>query len=113
MGCLLVASHAVRDSSDPGDGFAIWSQRAVDPAVVAEGVFLVDLEHREQRAFRSGFVAFAIRTGDGFGKAVILFGSLCMSSSLACAADPLIFISAFASGDKAGIHAFTFDSNSG
>ncbi len=43
----------------------------------------------------------------------ILFGSLCMSSSLASAADPLVFISAFASGDKAGIHAFTFDTNIG
>lgn len=43
----------------------------------------------------------------------ILFGSLCMSSSLASAADPLVFISAFASGDKAGIHAFTFDTNAG
>lgn len=43
----------------------------------------------------------------------ILFGSLCMSSSLASAADPLVFISAFASGDKAGIHAFTFDAKAG
>ncbi|MFN0078024.1 MAG: beta-propeller fold lactonase family protein [Prosthecobacter sp.] len=29
------------------------------------------------------------------------------------AADPLVFISAFASGDKAGIHAFTFDAQKG
>jgi 6-phosphogluconolactonase len=36
-----------------------------------------------------------------------------MSSSLAWAADPLVFISAFASGDKAGIHAFTFDTKIG
>ena len=43
----------------------------------------------------------------------ILFGSLCMSSSLAWAADPLVFISAFASGDKAAIHAFTFDAEAG
>ncbi len=43
----------------------------------------------------------------------ILFGSLCMSSSLTWAADPLVFISAFASGDKAGIHAFGFDSEKG
>lgn len=40
----------------------------------------------------------------------ILFGSLCMSSSLTWAADPLVFISAFASGDNAGIHAYGFDS---
>jgi hypothetical protein len=40
----------------------------------------------------------------------ILFGSLCTSSSLTWAADPLVFISAFASGDNAGIHAYGFDS---
>lgn len=39
--------------------------------------------------------------------------ALFMSSILAHAADPLIFISAFASGEKAGIHAFHFDGATG
>ncbi len=36
-----------------------------------------------------------------------------MSTALASAADPYVFISAFASGDKAGIHAFGFDTQTG
>lgn len=43
----------------------------------------------------------------------ILLSAVCLSSSLTSAADPLVFISAFASGDKAGIHAFTFDTKAG
>ena len=42
-----------------------------------------------------------------------LFGALCIASITLSAAEPLVFISAFASGDKAGIHAFSFDSKSG
>ncbi len=39
--------------------------------------------------------------------------ALLMTSLVAHAAEPLVFISAFASGDKAGIHAFSFDLKSG
>lgn len=42
----------------------------------------------------------------------LLFFSLLFAMSLH-AADPLVFISAFASGDKAAIHAFAFDSQQG
>ncbi len=42
-----------------------------------------------------------------------LSGVLCMVSVTLSAAEPLVFISAFASGDKAGIHAFRFDSKTG
>ena len=36
-----------------------------------------------------------------------------IASTIARADDPLVFVSAFASGDKAGIHAFQFDSKTG
>ena len=36
-----------------------------------------------------------------------------MASVILSAAEPVVFISAFASGDKAGIHAFRFDSKTG
>ena len=36
-----------------------------------------------------------------------------LTSNIARADDPLVFISAFASGEKAGIHAFQFDTKSG
>lgn len=39
--------------------------------------------------------------------------ALLMSSLVANAAEPLVFISAFASGEKAGIHAFHFDPSKG
>jgi 6-phosphogluconolactonase len=39
--------------------------------------------------------------------------SLCIASVTHSAAEPVVFISAFASGDKAGIHAFRFDSENG
>ncbi len=42
----------------------------------------------------------------------LLMGTL-IASTIACADDPLVFVSAFASGDKAGIHAFQFDSKTG
>ena len=45
--------------------------------------------------------------------AALLLSALLMTSAIAQAADPLVFISAFASGDKAGIHAFSFDSKTG
>jgi len=41
------------------------------------------------------------------------FGVLCMASVTLPAAEPVVFISAFASGYKAGIHAFRFDSKAG
>ncbi|MEZ5384019.1 MAG: lactonase family protein [Prosthecobacter sp.] len=41
----------------------------------------------------------------------LLLTALIASSSFA--AEPLVFISAFASGDKAGVHAFSFDSEKG
>ncbi len=43
----------------------------------------------------------------------LLLGALCLASVTLFAADPVVFISAFASGDKAGIHAFRFDSKTG
>lgn len=43
----------------------------------------------------------------------ILLGAFCIASVTLSAAEPLVFISAFASGDKAGIHAFGFDSKTG
>jgi len=43
----------------------------------------------------------------------LLLSALLMSTALASAADPCVFISAFASGDKAGIHAFSFDTQTG
>ncbi len=42
-----------------------------------------------------------------------LLASLCIASVTHSAAEPVVFISAFASGDKAGIHAFRFDSENG
>jgi 6-phosphogluconolactonase len=36
-----------------------------------------------------------------------------LASMSASAAEPLVFVSAFASGEKAGIHAFGFDSEKG
>ncbi len=56
--------------------------------------------------------AFARRTrGDRLRFMRLFLTALLASSSFA--ADPLVFISAFASGDKAGIHAFSFDSVKG
>lgn len=43
----------------------------------------------------------------------LLLGSLLMTATASHADDPLVFISAFASGDKAGIHAFAFDTKNG
>ena len=43
----------------------------------------------------------------------LALAALAMSSIATRADDPLIFVSAFASGDKAGIHAFQFDSSKG
>ncbi len=43
----------------------------------------------------------------------LLFGALCLTSVTLLAAEPVVFISAFAPGDKAGIHAFRFDSKTG
>ena len=43
----------------------------------------------------------------------LLLGSLLMTATASHADDPLVFISAFASGDKAGIHAFAFDTKTG
>jgi len=43
----------------------------------------------------------------------LLLGALCLASVTLFAADPVVFISAFASGDKAGIHAFRLDSKTG
>ncbi len=40
----------------------------------------------------------------------LLLGALCIAAVTLSAAEPVVFISAFASGDKAGIHAFRFDS---
>ncbi|MFC5457561.1 lactonase family protein [Prosthecobacter fluviatilis] len=42
-----------------------------------------------------------------------LTGVLCMCSGGLPGAEPLVFISAFASGEKAGIHSFRFDSATG
>jgi 6-phosphogluconolactonase len=42
-----------------------------------------------------------------------LLASLFIASVTHSAAEPVVFISAFASGDKAGIHAFRFDSENG
>ncbi|WP_395752768.1 lactonase family protein [Prosthecobacter sp.] len=42
-----------------------------------------------------------------------LTGFLCICSSGLPAAEPLVLVSAFASGEKAGIHAFHFDSKAG
>lgn len=42
-----------------------------------------------------------------------LLAALCMASVTLSSAEPVVFISAFASGDKAGIHAFRFDSENG
>lgn len=42
-----------------------------------------------------------------------LLSALLLTATLTQAADPLVFISAFASGDKAGIHAFQFDTQMG
>jgi len=42
-----------------------------------------------------------------------LISALLMTSAIAQADDPLVFISSFASGDKGGIHAFSFDSKTG
>ena len=44
---------------------------------------------------------------------LLTIGSLFLSSLVARAEEPLIFISAFAAGDKAGIHAFHFDATTG
>jgi 6-phosphogluconolactonase len=38
---------------------------------------------------------------------------IALLASTSFAAEPLVFVTAFASGDKAGIHAFTFDSEKG
>lgn len=43
----------------------------------------------------------------------LLLSALCMASVTLSSAEPVVFISAFASGDKAGIHAFRFDSKTG
>jgi len=60
--------------------------------------------HRESR------YASCVRDGRlGFMR--ILLTALLATSSLA--AEPLVFISAFASGEKAGIHAFSFDAEKG
>src|SRR6478735_8632236 len=45
--------------------------------------------------------------------ASLLVASVILFTSMLHAEDPLVFISAFASGDKAGIHAFRFDATSG
>jgi 6-phosphogluconolactonase len=42
-----------------------------------------------------------------------ILAALCLTSATLSAAEPVVFISAFASGDKAGIHAFRFDSKTG
>jgi 6-phosphogluconolactonase len=42
-----------------------------------------------------------------------ILGIFAMTFTTLSASDPLVFISAFASGEKAGIHAFTFDSEKG
>ncbi|MDB6005222.1 MAG: pgl 2, partial [Prosthecobacter sp.] len=42
-----------------------------------------------------------------------LLAALCLTSARLSAVEPVVFISAFASGDKAGIHAFRFDSKTG
>jgi 6-phosphogluconolactonase len=42
-----------------------------------------------------------------------LLAALCLTSVTLLEAEPVVFISAFASGDKAGIHAFRFDSKTG
>jgi 6-phosphogluconolactonase len=42
-----------------------------------------------------------------------LLGALCLTSVTLSGAEPVVFISAFASGGKAGIHAFRFDSQTG
>jgi len=42
-----------------------------------------------------------------------LLGTLLMTSTTAYAAEPLVFVSAFAAGDDGAIHAFQFDSHSG
>lgn len=42
-----------------------------------------------------------------------LLAALCAASVSLSAAEPVVFVSAFASGDKAGIHAFRFDSEAG
>jgi 6-phosphogluconolactonase len=43
----------------------------------------------------------------------VLLGAFCIASVTLSAAEPLVFISAFSSGDKAGIHAFRFNSETG
>lgn len=45
--------------------------------------------------------------------ASFLLAALCMISITLSGAEPLVFISAFASGEKAGIHAFRFDAKTG
>jgi 6-phosphogluconolactonase len=45
--------------------------------------------------------------------ALLLLGTILMTTTTSRADDPLVFISAFASGDKAGIHAFQFDTANG
>jgi 6-phosphogluconolactonase len=63
-----------------------------------------------------GFLAIVLnRARGGFDKrlGIMRHFLIALLASSSFAAEPLVFVTAFASGDKAGIHAFTFDSEKG